>query len=576
VLIEFPASLGAEIVDWLFLQRQAEFERAAATHGVKKRESAIQLDTGRSFLQEEKVDLLAALIEVVQRSTYNSGNYMQAIRENLQALLPTEAVTSPNVEAIVGFTQSLIPSISEDLIANIKAVFTPQGTHYGVNLALGGTGNKHPISGQIITNNGENGHLYVYHFHEAGCERQALLIGIEQSAPGCADPYGGQHDMWASAKTVSVTAGDFFGKDTTIVLPDSTLKEHYRGLSRTDINRYYDNMVGVLDENIFSQVKQREKRLNTNHQLKEFLMEVTPIIKRKNIMEREKEGIERASSVALINDNFSSGDGENSQVRDDSQDNGLNDLRNINIVEGDAYSPYCRLNSSNDNPDDFVVIRQKEQSGEASVLQVTAKDSGASPLSDVPISEGIAAPVNKGIQISAAHEKLAEELASNILRESKESLNDIINVIEINEILALEHNKNYLAALSKLEQIEDEDIKKLGYYLKMHYHHFLKSNRPLFDSVESLTLWESEFRSGINRSIKEYRDTRGNKPNLFVAILEKLLEILPRVISEWIIACSPTPSVGQSNQGFWSKTCAVQAVQNLVPGVTIYPAQVTA
>ncbi len=55
--------------------------------------------------------------------------------------------------------------------------------HFGVNLALGGLGNVHPVSGNIIEDNGQHGHLYLGESKHRFQGRYALLISTEQSAP---------------------------------------------------------------------------------------------------------------------------------------------------------------------------------------------------------------------------------------------------------------------------------------------------------------------------------------------------------------------------------------------------------
>lgn len=92
--------------------------------------------------------------------------------------------------------------------------------HYGINLALGGYGNKHYLSGREIDNKGENGHIYMYYL-----PRGAVLIGIEQSAPSdCAAPevktyfgsvydnVGGGHDMMGTPNDFGPVGNDCFAK----------------------------------------------------------------------------------------------------------------------------------------------------------------------------------------------------------------------------------------------------------------------------------------------------------------------------------------------------------------------------
>ncbi len=55
--------------------------------------------------------------------------------------------------------------------------------HFGVNIALGGNGNIHPISGKGIRENGKHGHLYIASYKNEVDGRRAILVATEQSAP---------------------------------------------------------------------------------------------------------------------------------------------------------------------------------------------------------------------------------------------------------------------------------------------------------------------------------------------------------------------------------------------------------
>jgi hypothetical protein len=55
--------------------------------------------------------------------------------------------------------------------------------HYGVNIACGGTGNLNPYSGNVISDDGTHGHLYIYYEFETGRPYSALMVAVEDSAP---------------------------------------------------------------------------------------------------------------------------------------------------------------------------------------------------------------------------------------------------------------------------------------------------------------------------------------------------------------------------------------------------------
>ena len=272
ILIEMPATLSASVISWLFADQQQNFVRMAATHGVEARIPSVQLAAHTSYLQEKKVDLIAAFREVLQRSVYHaSSSSIDTILNHCQALLPYNALT-PAVETVITSMQAITPPdyfLAENLMPSfleaVRAAITPTGTHYGVDLALGGMGQHNVCSHEMISANGAHGHLYLYHHHEAHSPQQALLVGIEQSAPGSADQYGGQHDFFANPKPFSATGGDFFGKYPT--LPQDLPKEAYKGLENIDIAGYYDNLLLVLDERSLEQAQTASQHLKNHEQL---------------------------------------------------------------------------------------------------------------------------------------------------------------------------------------------------------------------------------------------------------------------------------------------------------------------
>jgi len=116
----------------------------------------------------------------------------------------------------------------------VKPVIGKQtANHYGINIALGGNGNIHPISGKGIRENGKHGHLYIAVSKNRFNGRRAILVGTEQSAPfdrqeakkgvfgstksivtsrgilNVPDQYGGGHGLGGHSR-FSATGGDDF------------------------------------------------------------------------------------------------------------------------------------------------------------------------------------------------------------------------------------------------------------------------------------------------------------------------------------------------------------------------------
>lgn len=114
---------------------------------------------------------------------------------------------------------------------------------------MGGVGNQHFFSKKNIQNDGEHGHLYINCYQGAAQKNQSgLLLGIEQSAPGKPDQYGGEHDLSASDKSYTASGGDFFCKKPTLL-------EDYRGLTVLPFANYYDSLWNFITPNTFVLIK---------------------------------------------------------------------------------------------------------------------------------------------------------------------------------------------------------------------------------------------------------------------------------------------------------------------------------
>ncbi len=209
-LIEFPSAISGALIDWLIIDKACW--RYTATHGIKDLDEGETLanDTIK-YLQEEKVDIVSAAYYAVT----NMAKHL--------------------------------------------------AQHYGINLALGGAGNDNFFSGETIRNNGEHGHLYV-HYNSSGGEHGGLLLGIEQSAPGADDHYGGAHDVLASEKKYSASGGDFFCKPPNNI----GVNDIYIGLKELPIAGYYDSLHNTISEETFTLIQDAYRKANL---LLEFLPE---------------------------------------------------------------------------------------------------------------------------------------------------------------------------------------------------------------------------------------------------------------------------------------------------------------
>lgn len=221
VLIEFPSELARQIMDWLIIDKNSW--RYAATHGISVLTEAERIDnndnTTNPFiykcLKEEKINIGQATINFA----YNS---------------------------VTGLMTSCSEFMQEHTSNKLDIA-----EHYGFDLALGGVGNQHFASKKMIQNNGEHGHLYINFYQGETQKSSGLLLGIEQSAPGKPDQYGGEHDLRVSDKCYSASGGDFFGKKPP--LPEIYQKD-YRGLSVLPFT-YYDSLWNFITEETFNLIK---------------------------------------------------------------------------------------------------------------------------------------------------------------------------------------------------------------------------------------------------------------------------------------------------------------------------------
>ena len=217
VLIEFPSDIASQLMDWLIVDKNNW--RYIATHGISVLPIAERIDhqsihTTYKFLKEEKVSGTSAAINLVSNSFAGLLNY-----------------------PYLNF--SATPSTQEKL---------NYAEHYGFDLALGGVGNQHFASKEIIQNNGEHGHLYIHFYQDPSQKKQSgLLLGIEQSAPGKPDQYGSEHDLTVSDKEYSASGGDFFCKRPNL----ERYQKEYQGLTTLPFAHYYDSLWnGITQETL--------------------------------------------------------------------------------------------------------------------------------------------------------------------------------------------------------------------------------------------------------------------------------------------------------------------------------------
>ncbi|MCD6040100.1 MAG: putative substrate of the Dot/Icm secretion system, LepB-like [Gammaproteobacteria bacterium] len=207
VTIDFPREISEEIREWLFAGTPPQnYERSAATHGLE----AVRLEDGSFRVKETKSSLGKAGYEAARKAAAATLSYLP--------------VVGSKVSDLVGMKKQ----------------------NYGVNLALGGAGNKHPTSGNPIESNGEHGHAYIFYrpsIQQSG--KGGLLIGIEQSAPGRPDQNGGSHGVMATHHAFSATGGEDLGR------PNNTLTG--KGPSR-----YYYGISLNLTKEQFQQLKNKE------------------------------------------------------------------------------------------------------------------------------------------------------------------------------------------------------------------------------------------------------------------------------------------------------------------------------
>lgn len=80
-------------------------------------------------------------------------------------------------------------------------------THYGINPALGGVGNRNPYSGNTIHDDGAHGHIYVYNWPATSKRVGGVMIGVENSGAGKTGQSGKAHGPSGSSVGYSAVGG---------------------------------------------------------------------------------------------------------------------------------------------------------------------------------------------------------------------------------------------------------------------------------------------------------------------------------------------------------------------------------
>lgn len=241
ILIEFSAEISYSLIDWLIMDKSSW--RYAATHGMIElgdNEKEVLENRLIKHLKEVKINLLSAAVNLLV-------NPIAALAELINT--STRYFFSPAISTV---NTDIAISKSHIFIEN-KADTTQ---HYGINLALGGAGRKNFFSNKRISNNGEHGQLYIC--YDPGNKKYGgLLLGIEQSAPGKNDQYGGIHNLVANEKIYSASGGDFFFKRPKIGYDDV-----YVGLTKLPFASYYDSLWGYISNESFILIQSAYKKIS--------------------------------------------------------------------------------------------------------------------------------------------------------------------------------------------------------------------------------------------------------------------------------------------------------------------------
>lgn len=309
-LIEFPNKIAPHIMDWLITNKNSW--RYLATHGIS---ALTEVEVIVNNFKESVTDfpIYKCLKEEKVNGTQAAINFMSDSIANL-------------VNACSEFSA---PTQTQDKLD------IPE--HYGIDLALGGVDNPHFVSKKIIQNNGEHGHLYINFYQGVALQSHSgILLGIEQSAPGKPDQYGGNHDLHLSDKSYSASGGDFFCKKPSL---SEIYQKEYQGLTQLPFASYYDSLWNLVTEAIFISIK-------TSFEKCQCLL---------SLLSKEKK-------ILFIKQILSSSGGANQQDFDQLFDSYFEEVPNIKMKNNRLLNTIKKLRAS------YRQLYQEKQQAEAEAL----------------------------------------------------------------------------------------------------------------------------------------------------------------------------------------------------------------
>ncbi|KAL0488496.1 polyketide synthase [Acrasis kona] len=167
------------------------------------------------------------------------------------------------------------------LFKNIEATYTHH-RHWGLNIPMGGHGCE-SLVGELVSANGEHGHIYIYYQSPANRRNGGILIGVEGSEFNKYDQGGHIHSIRADSSDTSPTYG-YKWYNSKGRNPDGTVKND--GLVRDLISSggppKFNGIVVDLSDG-WSKIKEQESEWKDD-----FVMYTSEIPDNTNRKERRK------------------------------------------------------------------------------------------------------------------------------------------------------------------------------------------------------------------------------------------------------------------------------------------------